>query len=54
MNTNLDTLTITEVIQQLEVIRMKLPEGQLTNILSFEFPLGSTNNKLKAITVGKP
>jgi hypothetical protein len=51
MNTNLDTLTITELIQRLELAQSKLPEGQLTNVLLIYFPLGSEDNKLKLITV---
>lgn len=45
-NSNLDYLTIDELLEQLFALRSKLPDGQLTNVTSLDFPTGSGNNKL--------
>ena len=45
-NSNLDYLTIDELLEQLFALRSKLPEGQLTNVTYVSLPLGSGQNKL--------
>ena len=45
-NSNLDYLTIDELISQLQDLRYRLPCGQLTNVTYVSLPLGSDQNKL--------
>lgn len=45
-NNNLDYLTIDELLEQLFALRSKLPEGQITNVIYIDMPLGSGQNKL--------
>jgi len=45
-NSNLDYLTIDDLISQLQDLRHRLPCGQLTNVTYISLPLGSEKNKL--------